>query len=191
MTPTPAPTPPSPAPTPELKVEAKVEPTVAPVVEPLTAQSITFPEGVTVDEPVRDEFIGILNNVELSPQARAQALVDLQAKVVEQTSEKASQYFTEIRTGWIKQVETELGADLNPSAANIAKLIDAYGGTKEQVAEIRDTFALTGAGDNPAIFRLMNNLAKELVKEGRPLGGQPAGGARTAAEILFPSQAKG
>lgn len=178
------------APTPEKIEPAKTEP-AAPVVEPLTAEAIKFPENFQVDEPVLNEFLGVMNNAELSPQARAQALVDLQAKVVSEASEKASETYHNLRAQWTEQAKTEFGERLEPTIGEIGKLIDAYGGTKEQIMEIRDAFALTGAGDNPSIFRLFANLAKELVKEGRPLGGQPAGGARTAAEILFPNQAKG
>lgn len=144
-----------------------------------------------MDEPVLNEFLGVMNNAELSPQARAQALVDLQAKVVSEASEKASETYHNLRAQWTEQAKTEFGERLEPTIGEISKLIDAYGGTKEQITEIRDAFALTGAGDNPSIFRLFANIAKELVKEGRPLGGQPAGGARTTAEILFPNHPKG
>lgn len=140
---------------------------------------------------MRDGLLGILNNAELDAQSRAQALVDLHLKSVEQASEKASQYYHDLRSEWTEKAKAEFGEGLNPAIANISKLIDAYGGNQQQIAEIRDTFALTGAGDNPAIFRLMHNVAKALVAEGRPIGGNPGGSVRTPAEVLFPDHPKG
>jgi len=134
---------------------------------------------------MRDALLGIMNNAELDSAKRAQALVDLHLKSVEQASEKASQYYHELRDKWVGEAKAEFGDNLNPTLGNIAKLIDEYGGNAEQRAAIRDTFTLTGAGDNPAIVRLFANIAKQLVVEGRPIGGTPAGSVRLPEEILF------
>src|SRR5687768_16706956 len=83
-TPPPAPTPP-PSPTPppppdpsgELDENGQPKPLIsgdqkpgeqAPAeFVPLTAADITFPEGVEISEPLRDEALAIVNNRELSP----------------------------------------------------------------------------------------------------------------------------
>lgn len=56
------------------KEEQKAEPAA---VEPLAATDLTFPEDVEVQEELRDEFLSIVNDAEMSSKDRAQALVNL------------------------------------------------------------------------------------------------------------------
>lgn len=176
----------------EKKVEAVVEEkkTEVEAQAPLTADSIKIPEGMTVDEAIRDEFLGVMNNAELTPQARAQALIDLQAKVVQAASERGSKAAADMQTEWIKEANTQFGMALVPMLGNIAKLVDQFGGTAEQVKELRDVFTLTGAGNHPAMVRFLDNVGKPL-REGQARSGAPSSQGRTAGEILYPTMPKG
>lgn len=168
--------------------ETKTEETV---VEPLTAEALTFPEGIQVDEAARDEFLGILNNRELTPAAQAQALVDLQVKLAQQASETGSNAWTELQTKWVDEVKADpdIGGDkLEPILTSIGKAIDDYG-----TPELREVFAITGAGNNPHVIKFLSKLAS-AVNEGTHIQGKPGGtGERTeddVAERLYPSMAK-
>lgn len=168
----------------EGEVEKKTE---AP--QPLTADAIKIPEGMQVDEPTRDEFLKIMNNAELSPKDRAQALIDLQAKAMQAVSERGNKLWTDMQETWRKEATTQFGAALEPALGNISKLLDEYGGTAEQVKELRDVFTLTGAGNNPAMIRFLDNLGKPL-REGTAKAGTVSG-QRTPEQILYPNMAQG
>lgn len=177
---------PAPAPTTtETKVEAPAS---------LTLEALKFPEGIEVDQELATGLVGVLNDPKLEPAARAQALVDMHLKAVEAASEKASKFYEDLQTEWVESALKEFGGEekLRPMLGDIAKLIDKYGGTTEQQSELRDLFALTGAGNSPRMVGFLYNIAKELSAEGRPLtDGRPSSQGRTAAEILYPSMAKG
>lgn len=170
------------------------EPTTEPAAAPLTLEQLKFPDGVEVDKELATDLLGVLNDQKLSPEARAQALVDLHLKASEAASEKASGFYRELQDKWVGEAVKEFGGEekIKPVLGGISKLLDTYGGTKEQVAELRDVFALTGAGNNPRIVSFLHNIAQKLVTEGQIVNGSPAGGAqRSAAEILYPSMNQG
>lgn len=153
----------------------------------LTVDDVKAPEGFDVDESVRDSFLGIMNNQELTPAARAQALVDLQAQIVKSTVEGLSGEVVKQRQEWREAAEKdpEFGGDkLSASLSGIGGLIDEYGDEG-----LREAFSATGAGDNPHMFRFLARIAAAL-GEGRPTPGMPASGGITASD-LYPSMKKG
>jgi hypothetical protein len=171
------------------KVEGE-KPPEAPKVEPLTAESIKLPEGFTVNEPVMKDFLGVMNNAELTPVARAPARVDLQTKMMSEASDKASQDFINLRTEWqnAAKADKDFGGDnLAPTLATISKAIDKFG-----TPETRQIFDMTGAGDHPEIIRFIARLAKEArVEEAKPVVTQTSPAvARDPADILYPNQGK-
>jgi hypothetical protein len=85
---------------------------------------------------------------------------------------------------WVNEVKTEFaGEKLTAAQATVSKALNEYGGQG-----VREAFDLTGAGNNPAIFRLIHNMAKAL-GEGTPAtNGTPAGqGEKTLAERMYPN----
>lgn len=152
--------------------------------EPLTAADITFPDGVEVNEELRDEFLSVVNNRELSPKEQAQALVDLQLKAAQAASEAGSNAWTEMQTKWKDEVKAdpEVGGEkLQPALGRIGRLIDEYG-SKELTA----TFDLTGAGNNVHVIKFLDKLAAKLTEPG-PVSGAPANAEVDKAARLFPS----
>lgn len=151
---------------------------------PLTAEDISFPEGLEVPDDLRDEFLGIVNDAELSPKDRAQALIDLQAKAAEQASEAASQAFAAQQQQWQDEVrnDPELGgANFDATLKGISRLVDQYGND-----DLVQAMAATGAGNNIHVVRFFHQLAQKL-NEPAPLSGQPVGAQGDAASKLFPS----
>jgi len=151
---------------------------------PLTAEDISIPEGLVVPDELRDEFLGVVNNVELSPKERAQALIDLQAKAAQQASETASQAFAEQQQQWQDEVrnDPELGgAKFDATLAGISRLVDQYGNDDFVAA-----MAATGAGNNIHVVRFFHQIAQKL-NEPAPVTGQPVAQQGDAASRLFPS----
>lgn len=187
---------------------AKTEPTTEPVkaeptktepvkVEPLTLETLKFPEQVIPgDDPVKDEFLSIVNDDKLDSKGRAQALLDLYGKALTKASETGSQAWNDLQAKWEVDAKADPvigGANLDPALANISKLIDQYSTGPDGKADpafasqFRDALDLTGAGNNPAVIRFLSTVAKALVKEGTPVQpGSPGNSERTAAQILYP-----
>lgn len=185
--PTPEPTPtleptPSPTPAPSLtdKVEAEPEPFV-----PLTADDLTIPEGLEVIDELRDEFLMVVNDQEMSPKDRANALVGLQEKVAKMAAEASSQAWDTMNTQWQDSVKADPeigGAKLDETLGRIGKLIDEHG-----TPGLREALNITGAGNNPEVIKFFNKLAVVLTEGGPVSGAAPSNTEQTAASVMFPS----
>lgn len=172
-------------PTPSLITEAAPPTEEAPEAPaewtPLTADDITFPEGVELQDDLRDEFLSVMNNRELSPKEQMQSLVDLQMKAAQAASEASSNAWTEMQATWQDEVRAELGDKLLPAVGRIQRLVSEYGSP-----ELTSVFDLTGAGNNIHVIQFLDKIAGHLT-EGGPVQGAPAASEATAAQKLFPS----
>lgn len=172
-------------PTPSLITEGATEPTAEPEAPaewtPLTAEDITLPEGVTISEDLRDEFLSVMNNRELSPKDQMQSLIDLQMKAAQAASEASSQAWTDMQTTWQDEVRADYGDNLVPTVGRIQKLVSEFGSP-----ELTSVFDLTGAGNNLHVIKFLDKIATQLT-EGGPVTGSPAASEATAAQKLFPS----
>lgn len=148
---------------------------------PLTVEDIVLPEGFTADESLQTEFVELMNNTELSPKDRANALVALQAKAITAASEASSAAWTEMQDQWRGEVKADLGDKLEPTLSAVGKLITEYGSP-----ELVGVFDLTGAGNNLHVIKFLSTIASKLT-EGGYTSGMPAATETTAAERMFPS----
>lgn len=171
-------------------VNSKVEVTEAAADEfvPLTAENLSFQEGVQVNEGARDEFLGILNNRDLSPAEQAQKLVDLQTRLASEASETGSQAWADMQTQWQDEVRSDPdvgGAKLDGTLASIGKLVEQFGSD-----ELRAVMDVTGAGNNIHVIKFCANIARALT-EGGAVFGQPQSSDISKTDRMFPSMAKG
>lgn len=171
------------------KEEPKVE--AEPPAEPLALDKLTIPEGVQIDPVLGKSFTDILNNAELKPAERAQALLDLQVEAAKQASEKASEAWGTQRQTWRDQVTADPeigGAKLEENLGKVSKLLDAYG-----TPDLRQAFDDLGAGDHPAIVGFLVKLANAH-GESTPAIGAPPTAQLTEAERaarMYPSMSQG
>lgn len=164
-------------------VETKTEAEEAPV--PLTAADIKLPEGFEAPEEMLSSFAELLNDSNLSAAERAEKLVNLHAEAMKTASEKISEDWQKTREAWVDQVKNDpdIGGDkLEGSLADIAKLVDEFGGQ-----EFRDVMDESGLGDHPVIVKFLHKIAKSFA-EGKPVSGTPSGGTKTIADRLYPNQ---
>lgn len=164
----------------EPQVEEKAEEFI-----PLTAEKVKLPEGLQVEAPVMEKFLGILNDREGTAETRAQSLIDLQAEVAKSWSEKATADWDAYNTKLVEEVKADPevgGAKLDTTLRSIATLIDTHGSP-----ELRTVFDDSGAGNSLPVVKFMNKIAG-LLAEGTAVSGNPVGTSEaTQASKMFPS----
>lgn len=164
---------------------APVEPVQPTAVEPLSFDQLKMPEGFTVSEDLSKSFVDLMNNTELSPTERAQSLVDLQAQAATQLAEANTAAWNKVQDDWKAEVKADPvigGAKLEGTLTSIGKLVTEYG-----TPELRQTFDLTGAGNNIHVIRFLDKIASQLTEGGFVSGSPPQSGDKSAASIMFPS----
>ena len=182
---------PSPIPPTTLEVTAppaEVKPSeAAPEFVPLTPEVVKLPEGFTVDQPVMDKFLGILNDQKMSLADRANGLANLQAEVLKSQSEKAMADWEAMNATWQDEVKADPeigGAKLDGTLSAISTLINTHGSP-----ELRQIMDATGAGNNVHVVRFMAKIAT-LLGEGRPATGTPSPASVPVEQKLYPTMFK-
>lgn len=155
--------------------------------EPLAYEKFAVPEGVSLDDERVGAFTDVIAPLRV-PQEQAQQLVDLHVaemqRYAEQLSSGQHRAFAETRRGWVESFEKDVeigGNRRDTTIANALWAIGELGGDAGQVKELRDMLSFTGAGDHPALIRLMNNVALRLRERTAPppaLPPKPGGGGR-------------
>jgi hypothetical protein len=175
-----------PMPAPEPLASPTTTPTPAPEA-PAPAgfefSALKLPEGVEVLPEQSARFMEVLADTKMSGQERAQALVDLQGKVLEQAATKIAEAWTAQRNTWQEEIRKDaaIGGDkLEPALGQISKLIDAHG-----TAELRQAMDSTGMGDNPHMIRFLHKVAGYLNEGGNLPGGIVPQTERTQAQRIF------
>lgn len=164
----PAPEAPAPA-TPEAP-EAAPEPPAAPV----PVYEFQWPEG---SAPVATEelkpFTDLLGESRVAPEA-GQKLLDLhigeQQKLIDRLQKQQDATWRQTRQEWVDQLRNDPALGGNRFQATVqvcGQLIEQFGGSPEQKAELRQVFDLTGSGDHPALVRFLHNIGMAL-REGEP-----------------------
>ena len=151
--------------------EAPAEP---PKPEPLVYEPPSVPDGVTLDTERLGQFDALVGTYQVPPEAR-QELVNLHTETMrayaEHLSSEQHRVFRETRDGWVQAFENdpELGGNRRDTTlANALWARNALGGDEAQLQELREMLEFTGAGDHPAMIRLLNNAALLLRERGAP-----------------------
>lgn len=150
-------------------VEAKPEVIPLPVYE-----ALKLPEGVTFDAQRLGQLDAIVGQFELSSkadhaatQALRQQLTDLHLEETKRFAEAQKHQWENLRDEWRGNFrkDKDLGGSREKTTLNRCySLIEEYGGSRDQIAEIRSVLSLTGAGDHPAVIRLLANASKALTE---------------------------
>lgn len=144
------------------------------------------PEGLVLDQAMATGFVGLINKYGIPRDAVAE-LAKLQFDSEQARSVKEGEKWTEVQNEWRKQAEADPaigGSKLPETLATVGRFMATYGDD-----EARAAFDLTGAGNHPAIVRMLAK-AGALLKEGTPVSGTPAEAPKSAAERIFPNQGK-
>jgi hypothetical protein len=158
-----------------------------------TYERFTLPEGIQIDEKKLGEFtkdlgeFQVANKVEQTKvQEFAQKLVN---RYIAESKETVDRLVKSYEATWEKQKndwkesfisDPELGGNRQETTATaVQNLVDEFGGSKEQITELRKFMDL-GIGNNPNLIRLMKNAADTITdmrkkyetETNRPLTGQ-------------------
>ena len=189
--PTPSPALPPPAdglgasPPPEANADSLAKPVAASVA--FDAAKLTLPEGLKTDDPTFKAFTEFMADDKLSAHDRGQKLLDLYTKQIKESSEASVNAWNDMQKDWIGKVKADPdigGAKFEPTKQTISKAIDGLG--TQLAAEVRQALDVTGAGNNPAIWKAFAKWASMLT-EGGHVAGSPAASAPADAKAFFPN----
>jgi len=135
----------------------------------LTADDLRYegiPETFKLDETLSTEFLKVATDANL-PKEQAQALLKLHVTQMTAAQEAAASAWNATQDAWQNAVKADPeigGAKLPTVLANCAKAIEEFGSP-----EVKAALDQTGAGNHPAIIKMLNKMAEALVVEGRPV----------------------
>ena len=153
--------------------EAKAAEPAAPDPEPFDYSKIALPENIKAEGAHYDSFKQLLTDHGLPVEAGsklAKLAGDVMADYAKQLTDAQVKTFLETRQTWAKQImaDPEIGgAGFQTAQSAIARMRDrlisssAPGTAKydRDVAEFTDFLRITGAGDHPALSRILHNAA--------------------------------
>jgi hypothetical protein len=93
-------------------------------------------------------------------------------QLVTQAAHKLADDWIATQKAWQEEVQNDPeigGPNLDSMKSTVAKALDKYGDQKA-----REALYLTGAGNNPALIRMMYRMAKDLTESGSMISGGPA-----------------
>lgn len=149
---------------------------------------LKLPEGFTADDKGLASFAELGTKHGISKDA-AQALMDIYVDQVKASNVAASQLWDKMQTDNQALIKADVdygGAKLDASLKSIAKVIDNpdFGG--KDAKAIREALALTGAGNHPALFRLLTRMSNALT-EGKSVTGAAPMTQLDPAKSLYPT----
>jgi hypothetical protein len=134
---------------------------------------------------MKDDFLKLVNDASMSPKDRAQALIELQAKVLKAGSEAGTASWDKLQKEWVEKAKADPeygGSKLEGNLATINDLLNTFGD-----AEVRGLFNESGVGNHIALIRLLTKIGGAL-KEGRMLVGSSTNVQETdLAKRMFPN----
>lgn len=155
--------------------------------------ALTLPEGFEMSEELGTGLAAIINNADLSPQERAQQLIDLHAASVKTVLESASTALQEANMALWKQTNDEwrekikelpeFKADPDAEAGKVLQALKAVGASDEFFLALD----LTGAGNNPAILQVLHRLSKPFMEGGSVASGDKAPSGRQLGANIYTS----
>ena len=155
--------------------------------ELLTIESFVVPEGIEIDEAQFSSALEIINNPDLSSVEVGKKLIDLQIKMTQEAmgaaEEAGNAAWDEMQTQWQEEAKAlpKIGGDALPATLTAIKAgLKRAGATKKTF----EALALTGAGNNPEIIKVLHALTKPLT-EGGPVQGSTVTPKLSRAERIY------
>jgi hypothetical protein len=152
--------------------------------EPVKYEAFKLPDGVTVDEKAMADAMALFADSRLS-QEQAQKFIDLAASREKAAATAGVQAFLDLQNKWTGEIKADSevgGPRLEASLASAARAIDRL-----NVPGLREALNLTGAGNNPAVFRAFVRLGQMMAEDKFAPGADaaPPGPPPSLAERLY------
>ena len=163
--------------------------------EGLKFEDFTIDPDMVVQDEVKTELTGIINNKELDEKGKIQGLLDLHQKMMKQQAEGFQGYRKILREA--SENDPIIGGEklkasidaANNAVFNVAKN-PKFGGSEDTYNGFVERLTILGLGDDPYVIRFLTNVNKlvELTKDDTLPAGSAGGGAEKAPEsILWPN----
>jgi hypothetical protein len=153
---------------------------------PLTYSDFTLPDGVEVDSETLNEARALLGEMKL-PQEQAQRLVDFYAGKIRQFGASQMESWVKLNEKWVGdfKADKEIGGErMQETVAAATRAMDRFG-----TPGLREALITTGAGNHPEVIRFVARVGRATTEDRFVVAaGASAGGARSAAEVLYPAQ---
>ncbi len=151
------------------------------------AEDLQFPDGIKVDDGIKDELVTLVNDKDMKPGEKAQALIGLQTKLYAAQVEAQA----EIVAGWIKDSEADkeiIGDTGDKMEENLA--IAKKGMQVLNVEGLEDLLSekKTNLGNHPIMIKAFLKIGR-ATSEDTFLVGVKGGETepKTAAQKLYPN----
>lgn len=145
-------------------------------------EAFSFGEGAEFDQEVLADFQGLAKELNL-PQATAQKLVDLQAKLYAKQAEASQQQLQTLRSEWANQVRNDPefgGANYDANVAIAAKTMQAFGSDS-----LRQLLNDSGLGNHPEMVKFAHRIGMAISEDRLVMGGTQKAGPKTIEDRLW------
>jgi hypothetical protein len=152
----------------------------------------TAPEGVELDQELVTEFSVVAKELNLS-QVDAQKLVDIGPKVIAKFAEKQADEWAGIRKGWVDSLKADKefgGVKLPETLERAKRALNKFGDAELTKLLMPPSKGGTGFGDNHALIKLLAKVDQATAEDTTEDGTGGSVDNRSAAEVLYPNQAK-
>ncbi len=152
----------------------------------VTVEDLKLPEGMVVNEGIQEKFLAIVNDKDMKPGEKAQAMIGLQQDLYTAQAEAHQEQVT----AWEKQVSEDkeiigdTGDKMDENLAIAKKGMDAL-----KVEGLSELLRSTGFGSHPllvkAFFRIGNSISEDSFRTGG-LGGKTE--PKRTKDVFYPNQ---
>jgi hypothetical protein len=163
------------------------EPSAPEVIKP-EDYKLEMPEGIAADDALVVAFLEGAAKGGMDNESVQAVINTLGPKLVEQMQAPMKAYVA-LNEKWVAEVKADpvLGGDKLDSTLQTVWQAMSLVSKPEDVTSARQALNETGAGNHPAIIRLLHNMAQRLVEPGPVKGNAPTEPTRSAAALLYPS----
>lgn len=149
-------------------------------------EDLQFPEGIKVDDGIKDELVTLVNDKDMTPAEKAQALIGLQQKLytaqVEAHQEQVTAWEAEVNED--KEIIGDTGDKMDESLATAKKGMEAL-----KVEGLSELLKSTGFGSHPLFVKAFFRIGKAIGEDSFHTGG--IGGKtepKSDKDVLYPNQ---
>jgi hypothetical protein len=149
--------------------------------------NVELPEGIGKDDPLLVSFLEGAAKGGMDNESVQAVINTLGPKLVEQMQAPIKAW-VDLNEKWVAEVQADpvIGGDKWPMAKETVLQAMTLVLTPEETRATREALGLTGAGNNPAVIRLLYSMAKRLVEPGPVKGNAPTEPPKSAAALLYP-----
>jgi hypothetical protein len=161
------------------------DPKDKPAGAPEKYEDFKLPEGVVIPDEVKGEYLNLFKEANLTQEA-AQKLIDFQIGVEKKAADALTKHWDATHATWKKAIteDKDFGGEKFKESLALAKAALASEFADPELAEALE---VTGAGNNPAVFRLLARLGKAVSDDKLVPAGKGKGAEKDPAKILFPN----